>query len=193
MSTNGGDSIFGRRRRSGFSVYMILLAIISFSVYLMMDERVENLITKNQQNVLGDMQLIRSALNRWKKGDYDANGKNDLPLCSLDRLYNTRLINGQPLHLIPERLVMADLRNKSRVASNGYFFTLTNPRHPWPEDGLVDEVMILAVPEKVDQTGCCTFYLHVDGQMYYTDLQLEDKIPVWPDAAALEAGIWFAL
>lgn len=147
-------------------------------------------IEKNQELALEHIDEILGALRKWKRWDYDANGRNDFPLCDLKKLVDTRFVNGEKLELISERLAKSDLRYSPPVEIDGYYFTLTHWEKSWPSSGMVKECQILAIPAVLGKTGSCSFYVNTENQAYFSNFKLDKKVPKWPDQRQLDAGVW---
>lgn len=188
---SSSDPIFGKKSKGngcGLVIILILLAGI-VAWYAFKPDRVD-VISNNQVKALEHTQSLLKALKRWRRGDYDGNGRRDLPLGELSRLRYTTLVNGREIRLISEALCQADLRLKSPQAHDGYLFTLVHLDKPWPAGGEVIHLGILARPEDPGRSGSCFFYVSTDGAAYYSDYLLSDLVPAWPSRRQLDAEIW---
>jgi hypothetical protein len=169
----------------------MLLGIVA---YYVLKPDPQKVIQKNQAQAIEHLKQIGRALQRWRRSDYDANGRPDLPLGPLNILRESQLINGQPLNLIPKTICAADLRHPEPIPLDGYLFTLIHPDQSWPDSiGTVSELAILAKPALPGRTGSCTFYVNTQGEAFFSNCLLPDKVPKWPDARQLEAKIWEVL
>jgi hypothetical protein len=73
---------------------------------------------------------------------------------------------------------------------DGYFFTLVDIDQPWPSEGMVNHLAILARPAKLGETGSCWFYLNTKEEMYFSNYDLEAKVPPWPTNKHIQSQIW---
>ncbi|MBF0197003.1 MAG: hypothetical protein HQL32_04805 [Planctomycetes bacterium] len=187
------DPIFDNGKRKSPALLILLLILIGASLaylYHLTHDGDENIAPANQVKALEHIETIIKAVQKWKKNDYDANGKNDYPLKHLNQLVHTSFINGSKLELIDQSLGDADLRNFEPIALDGYFFTLTCPLLDWPTEALVPRIAVLAVPQIPGETGICSFYIDPDGQGYYCPYDLKEKVPPWPSSKLIREEIW---
>lgn len=191
-STRSKDPIFRSKRKSPWKLRFLFLFVLILLPLLYLKYRPLD-IPQQHQSALKHVSTILRALEVWKKNDYDANSRFDYPLCRLRSLYETQLINGKKIALIPKSLSLADLREKKPIAYQGYYFTLTSSSLPWPKEGTGSQIAVLATPEKIGITGTCSFYINTSGEAYYTSFKLEEKAPKWPSYQLLQLGIWKAL
>lgn len=160
----------------------------------MLGGNTERRIVSNQNKAWANCLLILKALKKWKEADYDANGVEDYPLGPLRRMVETKLVNGEAVALIPGELAGADLRERWHSALDGYNYTLVHPDKPWPENGgMMKEVGIMAMPQKIGSTGACTFFLGTDGGRFFSQCQFIENVPPCPEQKTIEAGIWLPM
>ncbi len=190
------DPIFGgrKRRTSGWVWGLIFVIVVLLSWWAQhLGESGAERIRENQQRTIEHLKSLVEALDRWKKADYDANGKEDYPLGGLSLLRETRFVNGHSLDLISEELAKADLREQEPQPLDGYYYTLAHPAIPWPEEeSAVDMLQLLAIPAEMGRTGVCTFYLSTLGDCFISPYPQNEKIPPWPTQLMLDQGIWEA-
>lgn len=186
------DPIFKKKKRLIWP-YFILVGLAFYLGKLLTEEDPQALIIHNQTQAQKHIDDILVALAKWKRWDYDANGRTDFPLCDLKKLVDTQFVNGERLELISNKLALADLRNPNAVPIDGYFFTLTHFDKAWPSSGMAQEVQVLAVPAELGKSGSCSFYINTSKEGFFTNYKLDKKVPKWPERRQVEAGIWQAL
>jgi hypothetical protein len=150
----------------------------------------ERRIERNQDKALTHMVEVYGALTKWCERDYDGNGRKDYPLFHLEALVNSEFINGELFELIPSELSRADLREEASEPCDGYYFTLTDLSKPWPAEGMVDHLAILARPAVMGETGSCWFYMNTQKELFYSNYPLEGDVPPWPSLKHIQAEIW---
>jgi hypothetical protein len=185
------DPIFGEKpKNNGCGWLLILILVLGIAYWFWQKKDPNDVIRSNHEKALDHVRSIRKALSRWRRGDYDGNGRQDLPLGELIRLRDTKLVNGRSIRLISEELCRADLRVKDPEPLDGYLFGLVHLDKAWPAGGEVISCAILARPVDPGRSGSCFFYVHTDGTAYYSDYLLSDLVPSYPDARQLRAEIW---
>lgn len=184
-----GDPIFKKKKRSWWPI-LLLAPVLFYYVHHFTKDDPSEVIAYNQKQAQQHIREIMVALKKWHRNDYDANGRPDYPLLDLRKLVEKRFINGEKFELISSELANADLRLDQALPLDGYYFTLTHWEKKWPATGMAKEVQILAIPAKLGVTGSCWFYVNTEGQAYYSNFSLKQKVPRWPDARQLEAGVW---
>lgn len=185
------ESIFEKKRPSLWPYWLLLLLFGVGYGYFSQDNSAK-VISQNQIKAQLHIREILEALRKWQSNDYDANGRADYPLAELNKLVQTRFINGERLELIRAELANADFRNSKPEPLDGYYFTLTHWEKTWPSTAMVSECQILAVPAELGKSGSCSFYVNTAGQAYYCNFKLKDRVPSWPDQRQLDAGVWKA-
>lgn len=150
----------------------------------------ERRIERNQDEALKHMMEVYGALKKWRDRDYDGNGRKDYPLFPLEALEKSEFVNGELFELIPSELSRADLREDASEPCDGYYFTLTDTTRPWPSEGMVDHLAILARPAVLGETGSCWFYMNTQRELYYSNYPLEGQVPPWPSPKHIQAKIW---
>jgi hypothetical protein len=186
------DPIFGPKpKKNGLGCFVIIFLLGFIAYWAVSRQTPQSIIKTNQDKALGHLAEIQDALRRWQRGDYDGNGKKDLPLGELSLLRHTTFVNGQQIDLISEDLCQADLRIKNPTALDGYLFGLIHLDKPWPAGGEVFQLGILARPVDPGRTGACFFYIHSAGkEAYFSGYLLSDLVPPWPTARQFKAGVW---
>jgi hypothetical protein len=186
------DPIFGEKpKKNGLGYFIILLLCALIGYWFFGRPTHQSIIKTNQEKAVAHLLSIQKALAKWKRGDYDGNGRKDLPVGELSLLHDTTFVNGRQIKLISKELCLADLRVKTPIALDGYLFALVHLDKKWPAGGEVFQLGILARPEDPGRTGACFFYVHSDGiEAYFSAYLLSDYVPLWPTARQLEAGIW---
>lgn len=188
------DPIFGPTKKSvGVGWYLLWLTLVVGGLLYLKRPDPREQILENHKLAVEHLQTILRALERWKRNDYDGNGRRDYPLAPLQVLHDTTLVNGRSIELIPEALGLADLRFDAPVPQDGYVFTLSHPDHEWPRQGSSDLVSIFAKPHDPGRSGSCSFYVDTAGVAWYTNVALTLKVPPWPDRRSIEAGVWLPL
>jgi hypothetical protein len=172
---------------------MILFGLLGVIWFAWSRPRPDERIETNQTLALERVKELLKVYKRWKRNDYDGNGRKDLPLGPLRVLRETRLVNETTIGLVGEALVRADMREKAPKALNGYLFTVTHPDLEWPKEQMVVELSILARPKEPGVSGSCSFYVNTSGEAWYTNVALEQEVPPWPDRRSIDAGVWRSL
>lgn len=184
-----GDPIFRKKKRSWWP-FWLLVPVLMYYVHHFTKVDPSEIIASNQKQAQKHLQEILVALGKWHRNDYDANGRDDYPLLTLNELVEKRFINGEKFELISSALAKSDFRLDQPEPIDGYFFTLTHWEKKWPSTGMVKEVQVLAIPAELGVTGSCWFYVNTQKEAYYSNFSLTKKVPPWPDARQLEAGVW---
>lgn len=192
--STSSDPIFGKPKKSKGWFWWPLVVAIVVSIWLLWsqpkpDERIE----ANQVQALERVQELLKVYAKWKRNDYDGNGRRDMPLAPLRVLRETKLVNGRSIDLIDEELAMADLRENVPMALEGYLFTVSHPDMKWPEEKMVFELAILAKPKEPGVSGSCSFFVNTSGEAWFTNVALDQDVPPWPDRRSIDAGVWSPL
>ena len=192
MKSSYKDNIFKKKKGSRWPFFLIVLILCGSAFFLIFPtistkERIE----KNQKIAIQNCKKIFRALDKWKKNDYDANGKNDYILGPLKLLSKIKFVSGKTISLLNEKVSNAEFRNENRKAIDGYFYTLSAINKQWLETGIpTDEIYIIAIPEKRGKTGTCIFLLNSKNEALYCSAEYSKKIPTWPNHIEEKLKIW---
>lgn len=186
------EHYFGKRRRFSGKLWWLTAAVITAALLFMTTRPPgRNVIEDNQEQARQGLAAIARALEQWKTGDYDANGRADYPLGPLENLEHTTFINGQSLDILDHELARADMRNSSPRPYHGYLFTLFTRDSAWPPAaGPVADLLLYATPVRPGKTGACTFMAELNGRAWYSNRELPDNKPHWPANKEFTAQIW---
>ena len=176
-----------------FPIFVVLIVVIVIAYYFLNSEPNANeVIEENQKMALLNAKKILKAQERWKKNDYDANGKNDYILGPLKTLSNISFVNGNSISILDIKISNSDYRFKNnRIACDGYYFTVASTSKKWKLEGVeVNDFYIIAIPEKRGVTGSCIFLLNSQNKAYYCSAEYKKLMPTWPSSKELQLKIW---